>query len=72
MKKKHYSGFSDIESWRWFRTGELKKEGRGLIIAAQKHSLRTSTLKPNIDKSTSYVMCKVCKQSIVHHIVRGC
>ena len=65
--------FSDAESWRWLRDGELKKETEGLIMAAQIQSLRTNVVKAKIDKSTSDVTCRVCKQSeeTVDHIVSG-
>ena len=66
--------FSDTESWRWLREGELKKETEGLIMAAQTQSLRTNVLKAKIDKSTSDATCRVCKQAeeTVDHIVGGC
>ena len=66
--------FSDAESWRWLREGELKKETEGLIMAAQTPSLRTNVVKAKIDKSTSDATCRVCKQSeeTVDHIVSGC
>ena len=66
--------FSDTESWRWLREGELKKETEGLIMAAQTQSLRTNAVKAKIDKSTSDATCRVCKQAeeTVDHIVSGC
>ena len=66
--------FSDTESWRWLREGELKKETEGLIMAAQTQSLRTNAVKAKIDKSTSDATCRVCNQAeeTVDHIVSGC
>ena len=66
--------FSDAESWRWLREGELKKETEGLIMAAQTQSLRTNVVKAKIDKSNSDATCRVCKQSEerVDHVASGC
>ena len=66
--------FSDSESWRWLRAGELKKGTEALIMAAQAQSLRTNVWKARIDTSTSDAMCRVCRQSeeTVDHIVSGC
>ena len=38
-------------SWSWLRTGYLKKETEGLLVAAQNQALRTNAIKAKIDKS---------------------
>ena len=38
--KKETEDLSDV-SWKWIRTGELKKETEGLIFAAQDQALTT-------------------------------
>ena len=35
-------------SWRWLRNGFLKKETKGLILAAQEQALRTNSIKYSI------------------------
>ena len=64
----------DPESWGWLRDGELKKETEGLIMAAQTQSLRTNTIKTNIDKTQEDPKCRMCKQKeeTVSHIVSEC
>ena len=67
-------GIYDPESWGWLRDGELKKETEGLIMAAQTQSLRTNTIKTNIDKTQEDPKCTICKQKeeTVSHIVSEC
>ena len=64
----------DPESWGWLQDGELKKETEGLIMAAQTQSLRTNTIKANIDKTQGDSKCRMCKQKeeTVSHIVSEC
>ena len=61
----------DPESWGWLRDGELKKETEGLMMAAQTQSLRTNTIRANIDKTQEDSKCRMCKQEeeTVSHIV---
>ena len=37
--------------WAWLQNGDLKRETESLIVAAQNQSIRTSLVKPKIDKS---------------------
>ena len=64
----------DPESCGLLRNGELKKETEGLIMAAPTQSLRTNTIKTNIDKTQEDPKCRMCKQKkeTVSHIVSEC
>ena len=58
------------ETWNWLKTGTLKKEIEGMLMAAQMQALRKSYIKSNVDKqivSPVYVACaeKERKQSAV-------
>ena len=56
------------------RKGELKKETKGMIMAAQSQSPRTNAIKARIDKSRGDAKCRMCneKEGTIHHIVSGC
>ena len=48
------------ETWNWLKTGTLKKEIEGMLMAAQMQALRKSYIKSNVDKqivSPVYVAC---------------
>ena len=52
----------------------MKKETEGLIIATQEHSLRTNTIKYNIDKTSETSLRRMCGDTTetVGHIASGC
>ena len=62
------------ESWKWLRNGFLKKETKGLILAAQEQALRTNSIKHSIDKTSETPLCRLCEDATetVRHIVSGC
>lgn len=47
-------------SWSWLRTGYLKKEPEGLLVAAQSQALRTNAKKAKINKSQENSLCCQC------------
>ena len=61
-------------SWSWLKTGYLKKETEGLLVAAQSQTLRTNAIKAKIDKSQENSLCRLChqKNETVNHIVSEC
>ena len=61
-------------SWSWLKTGYLKKETEGLLVAAQSQTLRTNAIKAEIDKSQENSLCRLChqKNETVNHIVSEC
>lgn len=58
----------------WLRTGYLKKEPEGLLVAAQSQALRTNAIKAKINKSQENSLCCQCHQNneTVNHIVSEC
>ena len=70
MKKSLTLTVRSQETWNWLKTGTLKKEIEGMLMAAQMQALRKSYKKSNVDKqivSPVYVACaeKERKQSAV-------
>ena len=57
-------------SWSWLRTGYLKKETEGLLVAAHIQALRTNAIKGKIDKSQEKSLRRLChqKNETVNHI----
>ena len=47
-------------SWSWLRTGYLKKEPEGLLVAAQSQALRPNAIKAKINKSQENSLCCQC------------
>lgn len=65
---------SGADRWTWLQKGTLKRQTECLIMAAQEQSLRTNTIKVQIDRSQTDSKCRVCKteNETVRHIVSGC
>ena len=42
-------------------TGELKKETKRVLMAAQDQALQTNAIKAKIDKQEGEAMCRMCK-----------
>ena len=61
-------------SWNWIRTGELKKETKGLIFAAQDQALRTNTVKARIENQNVSSKSRMCDShdETVQHILCSC
>ena len=53
------------------RTGYLKKEMEGLLVASQSQAMRTNALKGKIDKSQKSSLCRLChqKSKMADHIL---
>ena len=58
----------------WLRSGRLKKETEGLIVAAQDQVLSTNAIKVKIYKQNGSPMCRLCgvKEETVDHLVSCC
>ena len=67
-------GLASSETWNWLRKGDLKKETKGLIIAAQDQSLRTNAFKAKVKKANVSPLCRMCKaaEETVFHLVSEC
>jgi len=44
-------------------SGNLKKETKGLLMAAQNQALRTNGIKVKIDKQEGDVRCTICART---------
>ena len=65
----------DIQnSWKWFRSSDLKGCTEALICSAQEQALRTNNIKHFVDKNQDYPLCRMCDQrnETVSHIVSEC
>ena len=60
--------------WNWIRTGELKKETEGLILATQGQALRTNAVKTKIENQNVSSKCRMCGSydETVQHIWCSC
>ena len=71
---KKYGGVGFEQSWVWLQNGDLKRETKSLVFAAQNQSIRTNSVNAKIDKSqkdTLYRLCKKADESI-DYVVSGC
>lgn len=61
-------------SYTWLKTGWLKKETEGFLLAAQDQALPTRNYKVNIMKEQSSKMCRMCGSRVetVMHILSEC
>ena len=64
----------EIKSWDWLRSGWLKKETEGLLLAAQDQALPTKCHKVMIMKEQGSKTCRMCgaRDETVMHILSEC
>ena len=62
------------QCWAWLQNGNLKRETKSLIVAAQNQSIRRNPVKASIDKSQGDSLCRVCGKvdESIDYIVSGC
>ena len=62
------------QCWAWLQNGDLKRETKSLIVAAQNQTIRTNLVKAKIVKSQGDSLCRVCRKvdESIDHIVSGC
>ena len=62
------------QCWASPQNGDLKRETKSLIVAAQNQSIRTNLVKAKVDKSEGDSLCRVCRKvdESIDHIVSGC
>ena len=58
----------------WLQNGDLKRETKSLVVAAQNQSIRTNLVKTKIDKSQGDSLCRMCRKvdESIDHIVSSC
>eukprot|EP00795_Rhopilema_esculentum_P002512 gene2512-biopygen950 len=59
------------DSLKWLRSGFLKKEPEGRILAAQEQASRTNSIKHGIDKTSPSRFCEDSTET-VRHTISGC
>ena len=57
------------QCWAWLQNGDLKRETRSLIVAAQNQSIRTNLVKAKMNKSQGDSLCRVYRK--VDEIIDG-
>ena len=68
---------SDIlheKTWMRLRKGNLKRETKSLLIAAQNNAIRTNHIKARIDKTQQNSRCRLCgdRDEMINHIISEC
>ena len=48
------------KTWVWLRKGNLKREIKSLLLAAQNNAIRTNYNKVKIDKMQQNSKCRLC------------
>ena len=59
---------------QWLKSGGLRSETEGFIIAAQDQAIKTDYCRRNILNDGTDSMCRICGQyqETIDHIVAGC
>ena len=52
--------FRGSKSWEWLGRSGLKKETKGMVMAAQEQALRTRNIRKVIDKEKISGICRMC------------
>ena len=65
---------SKKDTFQWIKSGHLKRETEGFLIAAQDQALRANAIKVKIDKQGGSPLCRLCgvKDETVDHLVSRC
>ena len=63
-----------VSSWDWLKTGWMKKETEGMLMAAQDQALPTKSYKVKIMKEQGSSSCRMCGQrdETIMHILSEC
>ena len=57
---KQLINISRDKTWIWLRKGNLKRETKSLLMAAQNNAIRTNHIKARIDKTQQNSKCRLC------------
>ena len=65
---------SHEKTWTWLRKGNLKRETKSLLIAAQDYAIRTNHIKARIDQTHHNSKCRLCgdRDETINHIISEC
>ena len=58
----------------WLKTGRLKKEAAGMLMAAQEIALRTNSMNKKVDKQSVSSLCRLRRErkKTIMHVVEEC
>ena len=72
--KRLINNISRQKTWTWLRKGNLKRETKYLLIAAQDNAIRTNHIKVRIDKTKQNSKCRLCgdRDETINHIISEC
>ena len=62
------------KTWTCLRKGNLKRESKSFLIAAQNNALRTNHIKARRDKTQQNSRCRLCgdRDETINHIISEC
>ena len=68
------NNISHQKTWTWLRKGNLKRETKSLLIAAQDNAIRTNHIKARIDETQLNSKCWLCgdREEAINHIISEC
>ena len=71
---KRLINISHQKTWTWLRKGNLKREPKSLLIAAQDNAIRTTHIKVRIDKTQQNSKCRLCddRYETINRIISEC
>ena len=72
--KRLINTISREKTWTWLRKGNLKRETKSLLIAAQENAIRTNHIKARIDKTQQNSKCRLYsdRDGTITHIISQC
>ena len=72
--KRLINNISHDKTWTWLRKGNLNRETKSLLMAAQNNAIRTNHNKARIDKTQKNSKCRLCRDrnEIVKQIISEC
>ena len=48
------------DTWEWLHCSDLRRESKGLLVAAQDQALSTNWIRSKIDKEGTQASCRLC------------
>ena len=72
--KRLIGNISSKKTWPWLRKGNLKRETKFLLIAAQNNVIRTNHIKAKINNTQQNRRYKLCddREETINHIISEC
>ena len=72
--KRLINNISHQKTWTWLRKGNLKRETKSLLIAAEDNAIRTNHIKARIDKTQQNSKCWLYgdRDETIIHIISEC